>query len=179
MSRKTVLLAFFAAVLPLASPASGGLISFSSSVPSTWSSSGAELSQDVWVAEPFGVDITAAAQSDFGITATVSNRSNIAWTGYVLSLDPQGNATFVQGTAGSTVFQTTLYPDLWTIEFRAPEPVLPGQAVTLSFDIRIPDDGAYSFTLTQSPIPEPATALLLAVGTAWLLRPRRISRGLS
>ena len=170
MSRKTVLLAFFAAVLPLASPASGGLISFSSSAPSTWSSSGEELSQDVWVAEPFGVAITAAAESDFGIAATVSNRSNIAWTGYVLSLDPQGNATFVQGTAGSTVFGTTLYPDLWTIEFRAPEPVLPGQAVTLSFDIRIPDDGPYSFTLTQSPVPEPTTALLLAFGVALLFR---------
>jgi hypothetical protein len=115
-------------------------------------------------------DITAEALSDFGITATVSNRSGIPWTGYVLSLDPQGDATFVQGTAGSTVFGTTLYPDLWTIEFRAPEPVLPGQTVTLRFDIRIPDDGPYSFTLTQSPIPEPATALLLALGAALLFR---------
>jgi len=103
------------------------------------------------------------------MVATVSNRTNIAWTGYVLSLYPQGDATFVQGTAGSTAFGTTLYPDIWTVEFRAPEPVLPGQAVSLRFDIRIPDDGPYSFTLTQSPIPEPATALLLALGAASLL----------
>ena len=101
--------------------------------------------------EPLFVDITAEAQFDFNITATVSNRSGITWTGYVLSLDSQGDATFVQGTAGSTVFGTTLYPDPWTIAFQAPEPVLPGQAVTLNFDIRIPDNGPYSFTLTQNP----------------------------
>ena len=176
MSRKTALFAFFAGILLLGNPAHGGLISFSSNAASTWSSSGAEISQDFWVSEPLGVDITAEALSDFGIAATVSNRSSIAWTGYVLSLDPQGEATFVQGTAGSTVFGTTLYPDLWTIEFRAPELVLPGQAVTLSFDINIPDDGPYSFTLTQSPIPEPATALFLALGAASLLRRKSKSK---
>jgi hypothetical protein len=170
MSSKTVLFTLFAGIVLFGNPAHGGLISFSSSADSTWSSSGAEISQDFWLAEPLVTDITAEAHSDFGIAATVSNRSNIAWTGYVLSLDPQGDATFVQGTASSTVFGTTLYPDLWTIEFRAPEPVLPGQDVTLSFDIRIPDDGAYTFTLTQSPIPEPATALFLLFGSALVLR---------
>ncbi len=170
MNRKTALFAFSAGILLLCNPARGGLISFSSSTASTWSSSGAEISQDFWATTPLATNITAEAMSDFGISATVSNRTNIPWTGYVLSLDPQGNATFVQGTASSTVFRTTLYPDLWTIQFRAPEPVLPGQAVTLRFDIRIPDGGQYSFTLTQSPIPEPATALLLALGAASLLR---------
>ncbi len=170
MSRKIALFAFFAGIVLLGNPAHGGLISFTSSAASTWSSSGAEISQDFWVAEPLTVDITAEALSDFGISATVSNRTNIAWTGYVLSLDPLGEATFVQGTAGSTVFGTTLYPDLWTIEFRAPEPVLPGQAVTLTFEINIPDGESYSFTLTQSPVPEPATALFLALGAASLLR---------
>jgi hypothetical protein len=166
MGQKTALPAFFAGILLLGNCASGGLISFSSSEPATWSSSGAQISHDFWAAQPLAVDITAAAQSDFTITATVSNRSNIPWTAYVLTLDPQGDATFVQGTASSTVFGTTLYPDLWTIEYRAPEPVLPGQAVTLRFDIRLPDDGPYSFTLTQNPIPEPATALLLVLGAA-------------
>ena len=175
MIRKMALFTFFAGIVLLGNPAYGGLISFSSSAASTWSSSGAQISQDFWVSEPHTVDITAEALSDFGIAATVSNRTNIAWTGYVLSLDPQGEATFVQGTAGSTVFGTTLYPDLWTIEFRAPEPVLPGQAVTLNFDINIPDNESYSFTLTQSPIPEPATALFLALGAASLLgrKPKR------
>lgn len=176
MSRKIVLFTFFAGTVLLGHPAHGGLIAFSSDAASTWSSSGAEISQDFWLAEPLTTDITAEAHSDFGIAATVSNRSNITWTGYVLSLDPQGEATFVQGTASSTVFGTTLYPDLWTLEFWAPEPVLPGQAVTLRFDINIPDNGPYSFTLTQSPIPEPATALFLALGAATLLSRRPKSR---
>ena len=173
MSRKIVLFALFAGMVLLGNPAQGGLISFSSSAgDSTWSSSGAEISQDFWLAAPLATDITAEAHSDFGITATVSNMSNITWTGYVLSLDPQGEATFVQGTANSTVFGTTHYPDLWTIEFLAPEPVLPGQTVTLRFDIRIPDNGAYTFTLTQSPIPEPATAILFLFGSLIALRQR-------
>jgi len=175
MSKKILLFTFFAGAVLLGQPAHGALVAFSSDAASTWSSSGAEISQDFWLPEPLTTDITAEAHSDFGITATISNRSNITWTGYVLSLDPQGEATFVQGTAGSTLFGTTLYPDLWTIEFQAPEPVLPGQAVTLSFDINIPDNGPYSFTLTQSPIPEPATALFFLFGWAFVLnrKPKR------
>lgn len=173
MSRKTVLFAFFAGIVLLGNPAHGGLINFSSSAESTWSADGVQISQDFWLAAPVVTDITAEAHSDFSITATVSNQSNVTWTGYALSLDPQGDATFVQGTASSTVFGTTLYPDLWTIQFLAPEPVLPGQTVTLKFDIRIPDNGTYTFTLTQSPIPEPATALLLLFGATFALRQRR------
>jgi hypothetical protein len=74
-----------------------------------------------------------------------------------------------------------LYPDAWTIEFWAPEIVLPGEAVTLEFGISIPDDGPYSFTLTQTPIPEPATAILLTFGVAFLVykRPKAMwQRGL-
>ncbi|MHC4509800.1 MAG: hypothetical protein ACYTAO_12705 [Planctomycetota bacterium] len=174
MSKRIVFLAFLAGHVLLGGPALGGLISFSSSEASTWSPNGAEISQGFSVVEPLLVDITAEAQSDFGITATISNQSDITWTGYVLSLDSQGEATFVQGTAGSTVFGTTLYPDLWTIEFWAPEPVPPGEAVTLNFDINIPDNGPYSFTLTQNPIPEPATVFFLALGAALLLgQPRK------
>lgn len=170
MSTRVVFLAFIAGYVLFGGPAQAGLISFTSSETSTWSPDGAEILEGFSVVEPLLVDITAEAESDFSISATVSNRSNITWTGYMLSLDPQGQATFVQGTAGSTVFGTTLYPDLWTIEFRAPEPVLPGQAVTLSFDINIPDNGPHSFTLTQNPIPEPATVLLLLLGGVLLLR---------
>ncbi|UCC96473.1 MAG: hypothetical protein JSW66_11590 [Phycisphaerales bacterium] len=169
MSKRVIFLAFLAGHVFLSGPVQGGLITFSSSAVSTWSANGAEISQAFSVADPLLVDITAEAQSDFSISATVSNRSEITWTGYVLSLDSQGEATFVQGTAGSTVFGTTLYPDLWTIEFRAPEPVLPDQAVTLNFGINIPDSGPYSFTLTQNPIPEPATVFFLALGAALLL----------
>jgi hypothetical protein len=45
--------------------------------------------------------------------------------------------------------------------------------VTLQFDISIPDGVPFTFTLTQNPIPEPATAALLGLGALLLLARRK------
>ena len=170
-SRVAVLLAGVAVFC--SSVAQAGLVSFSAGAVSTWSGSGAVVSQDVSACASFELTMSAQANSTFTITTTATNESSIIWTGYILTLDPVGDATFVEGTAGSTKFNTVEYPDLWTLEFWAPEEVPHGGVVTLQFDVSIPDGLPYTFTLTQNPIPEPATAALLGLGALVLLARRR------
>jgi hypothetical protein len=171
MSKRTILLMLVVGVVFLGSTAQGVLVSFVSDAGCNWSPSGVVMLQGM-SGGAVGVTMTAEAQSTFTITTTATNESDITWTGYLLSLDPQGNASFVDGSAGSTKFNTALYPDAHTIEFWEPQVVLPTQVVTLQFDVSIPDDGTYTFTLTQNPIPEPTTMLLLGFGGALLLHKR-------
>jgi len=56
---------------------------------------------------------------------------------------------------------------------------LPGQNVTFTFKINVPDTGAFNFTLSQSPIlvPEPATITLFGLAmVAFAVCRRRLSR---
>jgi hypothetical protein len=173
MSRHTLAFILVGLVIFFNSAAQAGLVSFYSDAVSTWSPSSAVLTQGISSLAGADIIITAEAKSTFTITTTATNESGFTWTGYILSLDRQGDATFVEGTAGSTKFETVEYPDLWTVEFWAPKEVLPGQVVTLQFDINIPDSGPYTFTLAQNPIPEPMTIAILGLGSLYLLRKRR------
>ena len=173
MSKCTALFALVGLIVSFNSAVEGKLISFfSDDIDSTWSPSGVEFTQSICSLVPVSITMSAEAQSTFNITTATTNQSGFTWTGYILLLEPQGDATFVEGTAESTKFNKVLYPDAWTIEFRAPQEVLPGEVVTLEFDISIPDDELYTFALTQQPIPEPATMVLLGFGAALLLYKR-------
>jgi len=197
MRRCVVVLILVAGIAFLNSVAQGSLVSYYGTEPeqsSNYAASSSVSARSVTRAMPpsdepslNGLDISQYAPAELivnsetglslTITTTVTNESSIIWTGYILTLDPTGNATFVEGTAGSTKFGTVLYPDPWTIEFWQPEPVLPGQAVTLQFDIDISGPAPHIFTLTQNPIPEPATAMLLGLDAlALLLRRKRWAR---
>ncbi|MFB0525040.1 MAG: PEP-CTERM sorting domain-containing protein [Phycisphaerae bacterium] len=173
--RKCVVAFILVVAIPfLNSVAHGSLVSYYSDEVSECFTNGAVSC--LHISEIAPVELTINAESDliFTLTTTVTNQSDIIWTGYVLTLDPTGAATFVEGTAGSTKFGTVVHPDPWTVEFWQPEPVLPGQVVTLQFDINISGPPPHIFTLTQNPIPEPATAVLLGLGVlALLLRRKR------
>ncbi len=173
MSKCTALFALVDVLIFFNSVAEGKLVSFSSDIVSTWSPNGAELTQSIYLLAPVIITMSAEVQSTFNVTTTTTNQSGFTWTGYILFLEPQGDATFVEGTAESTKFNTVLYQDAWTIEFRAPQEVLPGGVVTLEFDISIPDDELYTFALTQQPIPEPTTIVILGFGSLYLLRKRK------
>ncbi|UCG57614.1 MAG: PEP-CTERM sorting domain-containing protein [Phycisphaerales bacterium] len=159
MSRCRVAFALFGAVIFLTSSVHGSLVSLSSDVASEGADPGLVVIGEDEVSPTF--------------TITTANYSDITWTGYILTLDPEGEVTFVEGSGGSTDFGTVEYPDAWTIEFWAPEEVPPGEFVTFEFKVNVPDPGDYSFAVTQNPIPEPVTAALLGLGGLALLMRRR------
>jgi len=169
MSKHIALFSLAGVVLFFSGIAQGELLDFSSSEPSTWDQSGAFFLQEYYSAGPFGLEMTAQANSVFIITSNTTNVSGFTWIGYLLELDPLEAATFVYGSAQSTDFQSAIYPNAWTIEFQEPIAVPHGEHVTLEFKVDIPTGSPYTFTLTQTPIPEPATVVLLGLGTLALL----------
>jgi len=173
MSKCNMFFAFGVFLFVVAGPAEGTLVSFESDALSTWSPAGAVISEGLSSLGPASVTISAESLSKFTITTTATNESGFVWTGYRLMLDPAEPATFVPGSAGSTKFGTVDEVDDWTLEFWAPLEVLPGQVVTMQFDVSIPDGGAYTFTLTQEPIPEPSTVAILSLGALPLLLRKR------
>jgi hypothetical protein len=160
MTKSTVAIALFGVIL-FSGVAQANLVDMCDAVTAQSSSAGAP------------VELTMSSEVNSPLTITTTNESGFIWTGYIVELDPTGAATFVEGTAGSTRFETIEYPDLWTIEFWAPEEVPPGDVVTLQFDVMLPEGAEHTFTVTHTAIPEPATAALLGLGALALLARRR------
>ena len=133
---------------------------------------GVVMMQGVSSSGSTGITMTAESHSTFSINLTAVNDTTFTWTGYILDLDPGANATFVPNSAGSTVFDDVAYIGLYRLEFSNGE-VLINKPVGLQFDVEIPDTGLHTFTLTQTPIPEPATVALLGLGSLALLLRRR------
>jgi hypothetical protein len=111
----------------------------------------------------------------FTVYKTIENTSGITWTGYILTLSGGGGATFVQGTASARngKLQTVNYIHPAAIKFSGPNSVKNGELLTLWFDINVPTSGLFNFSLTQEPVPEPATMALLGLGSLGLFYRRR------
>ena len=152
--------------------AQASLKSFEADTTSSWSPAGVVMMQGVTSSGSTGITMTAESHSTFSINLTAVNDTTFTWTGYILDLDPAANATFVPNSAGSTVFDDVDYIGLYRLEFSNGE-VLINKPVGLQFDVEIPDTGLHTFTLTQTPIPEPATVALLGLGSLALLLRRR------
>ncbi len=96
------------------------------------------------------------------------NTTGADLTGWKLELENTGTATFTDSgaTPSSSHFLSYTIIDDYTMQFDAPNAVPNGETLNLDFYISIPWDGSgsFNFTLTQTPIPEPATLGMLASG---------------
>jgi len=174
MKKFMVVLTLVGVVSFFGSAVQASLVNFNCDAPFTWSESGVVISQHIDSLAPSDITMTALASSEITFTATTLNETNFIWTGYILELEYGGAPTFVFDSASSTHFKTELYPNNWKIEFQAPDPVQIGEVVTLRFKIALPDSAPYTFTLTQYPVPEPATFALLGLGAVALMSWRRV-----
>ena len=173
MGKCKVFLTAIVVVVLFNSMAQGELVSFVTDEVSSWSPSGAVISLGLHSVRPADVTVRAESHSTFTIALITTNETSVTWIGYEITLDPTEAATFVAGSAGSTKFATANQVDDWTLQFWAPQEVPPGEVVTLQFKIDIPDGGPFTFSLTQHPIPEPATVALLGLGGLALVMTRK------
>ena len=123
--------------------------------------------------DPFPIVVSGQTDADpiMSIIKDVENDSDFTWTGYSITVPDGGDITFV-GTPTSDRM-TLVSQSAYALEFGAPDAVADGEWVQFSFDVLIPSTGPFTFTLTQEPIPEPATLGLLGLGGAVLILRRR------
>lgn len=116
----------------------------------------------------YDVSISGITNSDpvLEITKDITNNSSFAWIGYNIDLDPLDTDTFTGtptsgGTSGGmSLVSQTGYSLVWG----TPNTVDPGETVSFTFKVNVPDTGTFGFTLSQSPIvPEPATVALMSL----------------
>jgi len=122
--------------------------------------------------DPFPVVVSGETDADpvMHITKDVENSSGVAWSGYTVSLEGTG-AEFVGAATSSHFGAGVVTPSL--ITYTAPDPVAPGEILTLGFDINVDISGLFSFTMTQTPLPEPATLAFFGLGSLGLVAMRR------
>jgi hypothetical protein len=127
------------------------------------------------------------------VSEGITNNTNQTWTDYHEQLGSGTDGQFVLGGTPVTFMtppnSSFTNPAFSTIAVSPTEidytggSVAPGQAISITFSIDVPDNGVvgalpapspYSFTLRQFPtVPEPATLGLLAFGSIGLLARRR------
>jgi hypothetical protein len=120
------------------------------------------------------------------VTEGITNNTNVTWSDYHEQLGTGVGASFGLGSPVAfllppdVTFTNPAFPSRSVtasdIDYEGGA-VAPGQAITLTFSITVPDVGAapYAFTLREFPtVPEPVSLSMLALGSIGLLtrRPR-------
>ena len=127
---------------------------------------------EVWdssVGKDYGFTVWGTTDEDPVITITkdILNSTSSTWVGYSITLDPNDTDTFVGvPTSGGTSGGMTLaFQDATNLNWTAPNVVLPGETVSFTFQVNVPDAGAFGFTLGQAVVvPEPAACMLALCG---------------
>jgi len=124
---------------------------------------------------PYPIHISGQTDADpvLRLTKEVDNSTDIAWTGYVLQINTS-TATF-DGYASSSHFGSADVTSEF-ITYTAPDPVMPGETVSLTFDVLVPSIGSFNVCIVQTPVPEPATLAFVGIGVGGLVLARRRRR---
>ena len=190
MSKCTILFTSMAVVVLLSGAAKAELVNFTANVPFEWTPSGYVLLQDVLssmpsvitmnaeFASPPGVHTTNGSSTTVHVTLNAVNNLGWTWTGYLMELnsDPAYSAKFVDGSASSDAFGVPDSGNDYNLEWHeGAGVVLAGNSTKFDFDLilSISGTGSTNYSLTQTPIPEPAMVALLGLGTVVLLARRK------
>ncbi len=120
----------------------------------------------------FNWDPAVDAGKTFAVTKTVTNNTGFAWTGFNMALQGTGGTPGFSGASTSDVFLNNVYipnTNNWTNGT-----VANGATVKFTFNITLSSPPGPKYTLSQSPVPAPASLALLGLGGA--IATRRLRR---
>jgi len=106
------------------------------------------------------------------VVKTVTNGSCFDWTGYQVEISGSEGVSYVPDSAYSSVFNDISEEGGILTFFNGIVSI--GGMADIQFQVEIPC-GLFDFSMTQTPIPEPATIGLLSIGMLFL-RSRSISK---
>lgn len=149
-----------------------------------------DASDSLWIRETWtkdhkpsailGVNVFNLGRTDPVITInkTVDNFTASPWTGFDITLSTlSGNISLI-GTPTATLYShSTVFNDksgMVTMAFDTGV-VNPGDSVTFGFTFSVPFSGLWSFTITQTPVPTPASLSLVAAAGLVATRRRRVA----